>query len=123
MDVMYVVLAVPWRSYEGQNENPEHIEGCKSRRDQAHAPEDFSIRSMSPIPPQDGVLAEESGQRRDSRNGDRSYQERPVRPRHVPLQTAHLSNILQPAHSMDDTSGSEKQKCLEKCVGHQVEYA
>src|SRR5215469_11858463 len=121
MNVMHVVLAVSRRSKKGQNEDPEHIEGCKSCRDQSHAPEDFSIRSKSPISPQDGVLAEEPGQRRDSGNGNRSYQERPVSPRHVLLQTAHLSNVLQPAHSMDDTSGSEKEKCFEECVGHQME--
>src|SRR5215469_12641143 len=110
MNVMHVVLAVPRRSKKGQNEDPEHIEGCKSCRDQAHSPEDFSIRSKSPISPQDRVLAEEPGQRRDSGNGNRSYQEASVSPRHVPLQTAHLSNILQPAHSVNDTSGSKKQK-------------
>ena len=38
-------------------------------------------------------------------------------------QAAHFANVLNAAHTVNDTAGSQKEKRFEKGMGHQMKHA
>ena len=69
------------------------------------------------------VLAEESGETRDSGDGERADQHRPIGDGNLFAQAAHLRHFLLAAHGVNHAAGREEQQALEERVGHQMEDA
>src|SRR3954452_12473489 len=106
---------LPEESHEPQ---PEHIKGCQERREHAYQP----VNPTSLIsPPQNLVLAEEPGQRRNSSDRKRGNRHRPERHRNLRPQPAHLPHVLLTTHSVDDRPCRKEEQSLEERMRHKVE--
>ena len=119
MDVRLDGRVDPARSPERQADEPEHVERRQPGDDDADAP-----HPQEPVlerGPEDLVLAEEAGERRDTRDRDGADEHRPVRDRDLPPEAAHPAHVLLLVDRVDDRAGVEEQQALEKAVGHEVE--
>ena len=72
---------------------------------------------------QDGVLAEESRERRKSRNCQSGRQHRQVGPRDLLTEAAHAVHVLFAAHGVNHAARREEEKGLEERMRHQVKNA
>src|SRR5580704_919615 len=70
---------------------------------------------------QDGVLAKESGERRNAGDGQRGDEHGPVGVFDFFAQTAHLAHVLLAAHGVNDAASSKEEKRFEEGVSHQME--
>src|SRR5579884_1685999 len=121
--MMHLLVRVTRRSEEHQDEQPEHIKRCESRRDCRHNPEDLAVMFSGPGCAENCILTEEAREAWNSANGQCSCQKRPERPGHLPAQSTHFANVLDSAHSVNHASGSQKEQGFEKSVRHQMEDA
>src|SRR3954467_11346763 len=106
MYVRDVVVRVPRRAVERQDDQTEHIERRESRGHDAETPKQLSVVRKIPRSPEHGILAEETGERWYSRDGNRRNQECAVGPGHLTTQSAHFANVLQATHTVNDAAGS-----------------
>jgi hypothetical protein len=108
-------------SFKGKREEAEHIERRHPRPGKTDEPEDDV--STRECPPEDLILAEKTGQRRDACDGNRGNQERAERRRKRLFQSSHLPDVLFLMHRMNDGPRAQKKERLEESVGHNVKDA
>ncbi len=108
---------------EGAEDHPEGVDGGEKRADVADG-------IQRPVPAaalagheQDVVLGEESGERRDPRQGEAADDEAAVGEGHRLLEAAHLLERLLAGHRPDQRAGGHEEQRLEEGVGHQVKEA
>jgi hypothetical protein len=110
---------------EDSEVQPEHVERRQHRRREAADEHELAFdrmhRARTPERHEDRVLAEESGKRRQSGEGERPDKERPRGLGHLARQPAHLAHVLR-AGAVDDRPCGEEQQALEEPVRDEVEY-
>src|SRR6266478_8675468 len=96
----------------------EHIEGGEKRRKQSNRP----VHPTGLIsPPQNLVLAEEPGKRRDAGNGKGADRHSPKCPRNFCTQAAHLTHVLLATDRVDHRTRGQKQQPFEERMRQQME--
>src|SRR6266852_6727641 len=108
---------------KGEKDEPEHVEGSEQRGEQAEGVEDAAAALALIGVEQDGILAEESGERRKAGDGQRGGEHGEVGPADFFAEAAHALHVLLAADGVNDAAGSEKEHGLEESVGHEVEDA
>src|SRR4051812_26766144 len=118
--MMNVLMRAPGRSMEGKDQQPEHVKDGEPGSQHANKPKHLAVAGEIPRAPQNGILTENAWQRRNPGDCYGSGQKRCVGPGHQFPESAHLLNILDSSHTVDDASGTEKQQGLKESVRHQV---
>ena len=107
---------------EGEPEQAEHVERGHQRRGRGDEPEQRrAAAGAGEGVPEDLVLGEEAGERRDPgdrRGGDR---EGPEGERDAARQPAHAAHVLLAAERVDHAAGAEEEAGLEEGVRDEVE--
>src|SRR5579871_312148 len=97
MDMMFVIalLAVEGEKYEA--EHVKRSEQCGEQPDYVErlAAVNFERRA------EDGILREETGERRETRNGERGDKHGPVSDFDFLAEAAHVAHVLLAAHGMN----------------------
>src|SRR4029453_10102935 len=87
-------------------QQPEHVRrGQKRRYDRDEPEHDVAARERLP---ENLVLREEPGQRRNARDRDRADEERPVRDGQVLLEPAHVAQVLLAVERVDNGARTEE---------------
>ena len=97
----------------------EHVESSHSG-DNRHNPSDD--RAVLEASCQNLVFGEESGERRNTGDGQAGNQEGDVGNRHVFVQAAHGLHLVA-VYGVDDASGTQEKQGFEHGVSEQVEHA
>src|SRR4029077_12891524 len=118
-----LVLVVARLAVKGEEDEAEHVEGSEQRGGQAESVEDASAVLALIGAEQDGVFAEEAGERGKAGDGQRGSEHCEVGPANFLAEAPHALHVLLAAHGVDDAAGSEEEQGFEKSVGHQVEDA
>src|SRR6476646_1390403 len=98
----------------------EHIEGGETGRKSAHPEHPGRMRVGRG---QNGVLTEESGEARESRNGETGNTKREEGNGHCLSQAAHVAQILFTREAVDHAARAEEEQGLKESVRHQVKNA
>ena len=93
---------------EGDEEQPEHVIGGQTRRDQRQHPEPELGSGRAQGRPDDLVLAEEAGEQREAADGERAEQERPERNRQAGPQIPHVPDVLVIVKRVDHIAGGQE---------------
>ena len=101
---------------KGHQNHPQHKEGCEKSCPHRDRGQSGRVRHRS----KDCVFTPETGDRRNSAQGNGSKQQNKSRKRHPFCKTPHFPNILLFVASMDDGPCSQKQKALKKSVCHKM---
>ncbi len=120
MDVMLMPMRVFFRpafSEKGEKDKPEHIKGRHKSRDQQE-PKNKEVSGFKSRQ-QDFIFGPESGEWRNSGNGQRCDHKSGRGVRHLFEKPAHFPKVLGAA-AVNDASGAKKEQGLEKGVGHQM---
>ena len=96
----------------------EHIESGHSGYD-GHNPTNYRTEMEAGC--KDFVFREEARERRYTGNSQTCYKECDVGNRHVFSESAHSRHLIA-VHCVDNTSGSQEQKCLKHGVCKQMEH-
>src|SRR5580700_21328 len=105
---------------ECQEPKPEHIKRSQESGEHADRPEHPASVLARECLPQNLVLAEESREWRESRDGKSRRCHRPKRPRNVAPQPTHAPHVLLAADGMDHRARREKQQPFEERMSHQM---
>src|SRR5260370_28958600 len=98
---------------KGEEDQPEHVEGSEQRGEQAEGVEDAAAVLALVSVEQDGILAEEAGERRKASDGQRGGEHGEGRPANVFAEAAHAIHVLLAAHGVNDAAASQEQQSLE----------
>src|SRR5262249_9994854 len=120
MDVMLVITLL---TMEGEKDEAEHVEGrekgCKQANYIQRMPATFALVRFE----QNGILAEESSERREAGDGERGREHGPVKDFDFLAEAAHVAHVLFAAHGMNYGTGCEEEQRFEESVSHQMEDA
>src|SRR5581483_10781886 len=108
---------------ERHKPQPEHVEGRDEGGDYADQPKHPAAVLAGICLPENFVLAEEPGERRNSSDGKRGDGHGPEGPRDAGSEATHFPHVLLAANRMDYGPGGEEQQSLEERMRHQVENA
>ena len=104
----------------GHEQHPGHVERGDARADQrADAENPARVAVLAEVRPDDGVLGEEPGERRDADDGEVASAERDVGDRHVPGQPAEPPHVHLVVHAVHDRARVEEQPGLVEPVREQ----
>ena len=93
------LFAEPFGAAERQDEESAHVVRREDRRQHREDPEDLVVREDVR---EYVTLGPESGERRDTRYGEPTYEKGGERERQILLQTTHLSHVLLAVQRVDD---------------------
>ena len=120
--MVFSVLVEALGAEEGLEPEAEHVEGGHACGDEADEPEELAERiGRDESAEEDLVLGEETGQRRDARDGEDAHRHGPEGDGDALAEAAHFAHVLLAGERMDDGAGGEEEQRLEEGVGHQVE--
>src|SRR6202007_199392 len=108
----FLVVARP--PAERQEDQPEHIERSEQRGEESKSVQRMPTALPSESLKQNRVLAEESGERRNARDGQRCREHCVVRPANLLAEAAHLGHFLLAAHGVNHGTGSKEEQRLEE---------
>src|ERR1044072_3947105 len=129
--VCFVSLATGWRfeefllAPERHRHQSRHVKsGTRggNRADQPDDPAERNVRRRCCVP-EYFVFGPETAERNDAADREPSGHERPVRVRHVLLQTTHAPHVLLVVHAVNDAARAEEHERFEERVRHYVEDA
>ena len=121
---MAVPLAKARLAKEGHDHHARHIDGSDQRRQGGDHPEELAPavgqRRSRPGLPEDLILAEETGEKREATDRQPPGHHRGKGDRHILLQSAHPADVLFFVHSVNDGTRAEKEERLEEGVSDDV---
>src|SRR5215471_2547072 len=118
MDVLFHVLIGAAVANEGKEKQPEHVEGRQSGGDETNDPKsEKAVKGAA----KDFVFAEESGERKNSGDGQGGNSEGSGSGGYLPPKAAHFADVLLAGHRVNHAAGAEEQKRFEECMGRQME--
>src|SRR6266404_5037812 len=120
---VHFLLVVARFSEEGQEDQAKHIKGGEERGQQAESVEDAAAVLALIRAEQDGILAEETGEGRESSDGQRGSEHGEIGPADFFAEAAHARHVLLATHGVNDAARGEEEQRFEEGVGHQVEDA
>ena len=102
VDVVLCLVAHARPAMKRQKHQAKHVKRRHQGSDVANEPE-IPIRALLRRPrlPQNFILREKPGERRDARDREGSDEHGPVRNRDAPVQITHVAHVLLAAHCMD----------------------
>ena len=110
VDVVLDFMAHARLAVEREPDKTEHVKRSHQRGGVADEPEDaVGAAFRSPRLPEDFVLRKESREWRDSADGERRDQHRPICDRDPLAQVAHVAHVLLTTHRMNYRTRSEEE--------------
>ena len=118
VDMSRLDAFVTGRPVEGQEEEPEHVEGGKPAGQEGKA--EHHVVVALECRQNDFILGEESGEGRNAGNGQDRNEAAPVGPGHFLAEAAHGVQVVG-MDLMDEGARNQEQAALEEGVGKDVE--
>src|SRR5690606_10025288 len=118
MQVASLLGRTPEFTEERQRQHAEHVKGGKQRTEETKHPKQFTFGERMG---QYFVFGEKTRKRWYPCDSDRCDKHGEIRNGQVLFQTAHAAHVLFVAHGVDYRASPQKQQCLEKRVGDDVE--
>jgi hypothetical protein len=98
----------PFLAFECQDDKTKHVECCKRSPERADHPQHRRTVIAAERFPENFILTEEAGERRNPGDRNRADQKCPVCHGHVFLQSTHFLDVLLVVHSVNDRAGTEE---------------